>query len=172
MRPAIVDDGTAQTIAHISPGPRLRKRLAASKWIALATLLSLVTLYGTVHSYLQNQRDLGRWGCRMSWMSPNYVRLEGPTGPDVKGLDRKYALWLYREGGLQPDLQVRACSDVDADRADLIPRSSREACPSCSFLVILGRSSKSDLSRLPLRISFSSGMTRPALLSDSWMMKR
>jgi hypothetical protein len=47
----------------------------------------------------------------MSWMSPNYVRLEGPTGPNVKGLDRKYTVWLYKEGGLQPDLLVRAFSD-------------------------------------------------------------
>jgi hypothetical protein len=39
-------------------------------------------------------------------MSPNYVRLDGPNGHDVKGLDRKYALWLYREGGLQMDFKV------------------------------------------------------------------
>lgn len=42
----------------------------------------------------------------MSWMSPNYVRLSGPSGLGLKGLERKYALWLYREGGLQSDVRV------------------------------------------------------------------
>ncbi|GHJ84302.1 hypothetical protein NliqN6_0704 [Naganishia liquefaciens] len=89
------------------PASPLRKSLAASKWIILASLLSFVTVYWTTCSYLDIQADLGRWGCRMSWMSPNYVRLAGPSGSAVRGLERKYGLWLYREGGLQSDVQPR-----------------------------------------------------------------
>ena len=89
------------------PASPLRKSLAASKWIILASLLSFVTVYWTTCSYLDIQADLGRWGCRMSWMSPNYVRLAGPSGSAVRGLERKYGLWLYREGGLQSDVQVK-----------------------------------------------------------------
>jgi hypothetical protein len=173
MSPAIVVDGTAQTTIQDNPAPRLRNRLAASKWIVLATFLSLLTLYATVHSYLQNQDELGRWGCRMSWMSPNYVRLDGPQGAEVKGLERKYALWLYREGGLQPDLQVRACSDDRGSKYSTFFRYSLEVCPSCSFLAIQARSSKSDLSHRPLHISFINGMSSRAPPSDlSTMRKR
>lgn len=50
-------------------------------------------------------------------MSPNYVRLTGPSGPGLRGLERKYGLWLYREGGLQPDVQVSG-SGKSSDFAD------------------------------------------------------
>ena len=100
------DETSANAIGHASPKPPPRKRLAASKWIFLAGFFSFVTLYWITSSYLGIQADLGRWGCRMSWMSPNYVRLTGPFGSGLRGLERKYGLWLYREGGLQPDVQV------------------------------------------------------------------
>lgn len=113
------DEASAKAIRHANLPPPLCKRLAASKWILLASLLSLVTLLLTARSYLVIQSDLGAWGCRMSWMSPNYVRLAGPSGLGLKGLKRKYALWLYREGGLQPDVQVSlACVP---SRLQLIP---------------------------------------------------
>ncbi|KAJ9105254.1 hypothetical protein QFC21_001620 [Naganishia friedmannii] len=82
---------------------RSARRLSPA-WVILAGCVSVLCAYLTISSYLQNQVDLGAWGCRMSWMSPNYVRLDGPSGLELKGLNAKYALWLYREGGLQTDL--------------------------------------------------------------------
>lgn len=70
------------------------------------SFLALIFGYMALSSYKRNERELGSWGCRMSWMSPNYFRMDGPTGGDVGGLDKKYGLWLYREGGIQQHTKV------------------------------------------------------------------
>ncbi|KAJ9120760.1 hypothetical protein QFC22_002692 [Naganishia vaughanmartiniae] len=88
-----------------TPFRKPTNRFLTSAWVILAGCVSVICAYLTVSAYLENQVDLDTWGCRMSWMSPNYVRLDGPGGRDLKRLDRKYALWLYREGGLQSDLK-------------------------------------------------------------------
>lgn len=41
-------------------------------------------------------------------MSPNYVKMDGPRREGMGGLEDKYGLWLYREGGLQGHLEVRS----------------------------------------------------------------
>lgn len=75
----------------------------------LITFLSLSIAYLIFRSYTALQLDLGTWGCRMSWMSPNYIKMDGPRREGMGGLEDKYGLWLYREGGLQGHLEV--CDD-------------------------------------------------------------
>lgn len=75
----------------------------------LIAFLSLSIAYLIFRSYTALQLDLGTWGCRMSWMSPNYIKMDGPRREGMGGLEDKYGLWLYREGGLQGHLEV--CDD-------------------------------------------------------------
>lgn len=68
-------------------------------------LLSFLTTLAIYLSFSHNQIELGSWGCGMSWMHPNYILMDGPKG-DMSGLEKKYSLWLYREGGLQDEATV------------------------------------------------------------------
>lgn len=63
--------------------------------------ITLIFAYMTLTSWKRNERELGHWGCRMSWMNPRYIKMDGPTEGDVGHLGAKYGLYLYREGGRQ-----------------------------------------------------------------------
>lgn len=82
-----------------SPPASPPRKLYTSLW--LITFLSLGIAYQIFRSYTVLQSELGTWGCRMSWMSPNYIKMDGPRREGMGGLEDKYGLWLYREGGLQ-----------------------------------------------------------------------
>jgi hypothetical protein len=73
--------------------------------IGLLTFRSLLSLTSPTSPNSEIESGLARWGCAMSWMSPGYVRLDGPHAV-AGGLDSKYSLWLYREGGLQGHTEV------------------------------------------------------------------
>ena len=94
-----------------SPSTSTSSARKLSKYTPLwfITFLSLSIAYLIFRSYTALQLDLGTWGCRMSWMSPNYVKMDGPRREGMGGLEDKYGLWLYREGGLQGHLEV--CDD-------------------------------------------------------------
>ena len=88
-----------------SHSPTRPRKLHTSLWLIL--LLSLSIIYTIFRSHSTLQLDLGTWGCRMSWMSPNYIKMDGPRREGMGGLEDKYSLWLYREGGLQGRVEVR-----------------------------------------------------------------
>jgi hypothetical protein len=54
--------------------------------------------------------ELGRWTCRMSWMSPSYLQMTA-LNTSVTPLASKYKLFLYREVGWDADQTVSAISD-------------------------------------------------------------
>jgi hypothetical protein len=97
---------------HTQPSPvssissNLRSRRQSYPLSCLLLLSTLLISLITWHSYasLANpgtddvSSGLATWGCGMSWMSPGYVKLDGPS--DVNGLERKYSVWWYREGGI------------------------------------------------------------------------
>jgi hypothetical protein len=76
--------------------------------ITLTTLTLLLSLF-YARSYTTLHDQLGTWGCRMSWMSPNWVEMK-VDGPGLADLEGKYGVYLYREGGLQVDSKVRRLS--------------------------------------------------------------
>ncbi|KAL7417647.1 PGAP1-like protein-domain-containing protein [Mrakia frigida] len=54
------------------------------------------------HSLQLHSLQLGRWTCRMSWMSPSYIHMEGLNSTRTP-LASKYKLFLYREVGWDGD---------------------------------------------------------------------
>ena len=81
-----------------------RSTRKASIGPVILLILSLLLIFVYARSYTYLHKELGTWGCRMSWMAPNYVKMDGP---EVEGgLSRKYGVYLYREGGLQGDVRV------------------------------------------------------------------
>lgn len=72
-------------------------RLATSLVSIVGCLLSGL-LY---HSYVEDQRLLGAWGCEMSWMTPSYIPLAWSDAPSLK-----YRTYLYREQGWDLDVTV------------------------------------------------------------------
>ncbi len=95
--------------------------------LLLALLLSLSTWYSYTSLNSPGTKDtlssgLATWGCGMSWMSPGYLRMDGPT--NVGGLERKYSVWWYREGGIDS-------SEVRVDhlsQASYSPSSNNTRC--------------------------------------------
>jgi hypothetical protein len=90
------------------PNPTPARRSSRKPAIGPIVLLILTSLIFFLYarSYNSLNKELGTWGCRMSWMAPNYIKMDGPEG-DLGGLERKYGVYLYREGGLQGDAKVR-----------------------------------------------------------------
>ena len=97
----------SQNVITPNPSTTSSTRHSSRKAVLCPTLLLIVSLglfalYARSYTYLN--QDLGTWGCRMSWMAPNYVKMDGPEVES--GLGRKYGVFLYREGGLQGDIRV------------------------------------------------------------------
>lgn len=106
---AALSSASASATAKTSAGQRTIRPPGAFSAMAAITpfsgslLMAFITAifaYMTYTSFKRNQRELGHWGCRMSWMNPNYIKMDGPTGGDVGNLGTKYGLYLYREGGM------------------------------------------------------------------------
>lgn len=57
------------------------------------------------HSSQLHALELGRWTCRMSWMSPSYLHIT-TLNTTVTPLASKYKLFLYREIGWDGDQTV------------------------------------------------------------------
>jgi hypothetical protein len=92
--------------AHPDPNPTPAHRQTRKPYF-IPTILLVLTIficYLYARSYTAVNKELGTWGCRMSWMAPNYIRMDGPEVES--GLSRKYGVYLYREGGLQDDVRV------------------------------------------------------------------
>ncbi len=111
------EDAQTSERARSSRSPRSN----AWPWTTLLLLFAALIALAVGRSYYRLQHplitsttgvasernDLGRWGCGMSWMSPGYVRVPVRI-PDRPSLERKYNLFLYREGGLSPTVNVDA----------------------------------------------------------------
>lgn len=74
-----------------------------------------VSLIGTT---IGGARGNGAGSCRMAWMRPDYLKLSGLKSR----LEEKYEAYLYREQGLDNDLEVRmlTCYRFDSLPADAI----------------------------------------------------
>jgi hypothetical protein len=71
--------------------------------LALGPLVALVLVLVASSAHVAG--SLGRWTCRMSWMSPSYILLPGVEEPsDWAG---RWRLYLYREQGWDGDQTVR-----------------------------------------------------------------
>ncbi|CAK9786828.1 unnamed protein product [Cutaneotrichosporon oleaginosum] len=70
-----------------------QRRLTLLTSIALCALLTWVGYW----SYSTDQAMSGLWGCEMAYMYPSFSPLEG-----VDTAGSRYALFLYREGGMDP----------------------------------------------------------------------
>lgn len=82
--------------------PTLRRRTLPLVG-ALVPLIVLVVILLTSSAHVKG--SLGRWTCRMSWMSPSYIQLRGAEEPsDWAG---RWRLFLYREQGWDGDPTVR-----------------------------------------------------------------
>ena len=85
--------------------PALRRR-PPPLILALVPLVALVLVLLASSAHVTG--SLGRWTCRMSWMSPSYVLLRGVEEPsDWAG---RWRLFLYREQGWQGDEAVSPSS--------------------------------------------------------------
>jgi glycosylphosphatidylinositol deacylase len=96
---------SASSGAH-APAQRKPQLLQGLGLLNLVTAIAVCLAYLIWQSYTSLQLELGTWGCRMSWMSPNYIKMDGPRAEGMGGLENKYSLWLYREGGLQGHIKV------------------------------------------------------------------
>lgn len=73
--------------------------------VAILGLLSAALLVVLPVSYIDSVRNVSPQGCRMSWMSPSYIRQDA-FNASWTPLARRYSLWLYREVGWEPNEQV------------------------------------------------------------------
>ena len=70
------------------------------------TVVALVLIAFTLTSFARRPDASGViGGCRMAYMSPSYVRLDG-FGLEFSRLAGKYSTYLYREGGWDTSNQV------------------------------------------------------------------
>lgn len=83
--------------------PRLRSDWACSLGTLAVTLVSALMLWAIVKSYQERQCDAN--GCRMSRMSPVYLKTEGFDSEHTR-FASKYSLYLYRENGVDEDYPV------------------------------------------------------------------
>lgn len=85
---------------------RRRNTWACSPCTIFITLLGLGALGLMVQSFLTRQMDTK--GCVMSYMRPSYLKLDDFDTEHTR-FANKYALYLYREGGIDEDSRVRTC---------------------------------------------------------------
>ncbi|EME47675.1 hypothetical protein DOTSEDRAFT_69584 [Dothistroma septosporum NZE10] len=105
---------TPTPIPHDAPAPMaddIRQHAARlrSPWrcsfLTLATSISaLMLLFTIVHSFLNRQQDPK--GCAMSYMMPRFNRFADFDTEHTR-FASKYALHLYREGGVDEDVRVK-----------------------------------------------------------------
>jgi hypothetical protein len=86
------------------PRPRLRSNWACSAGTFSVTLLAAFVLWSIIQSY--NKRQCDAKGCRMSRMSPYYLKAKDFDTEHTR-FASKYNLYLYRESGVDVDYPVR-----------------------------------------------------------------
>lgn len=82
---------------------RRRNPWACSPYTIAVTLLGLGTFALMIQSFLTRQMD--RKGCVMSYMRPAYLKFDDFDTEHTR-FANKYALYLYREGGIDDDSRV------------------------------------------------------------------
>ena len=83
-------------------------RASMSRLLVALTLCSLTAVAVLYYAALDTYHSLSPQGCRMSWMWPSYV-LQNKFDITWTPHAHRYSLWLYREGNLENNQQVRAC---------------------------------------------------------------
>ncbi|KAL1608484.1 GPI inositol deacylase [Paraconiothyrium brasiliense] len=99
----ITEDSIVERHAGKERGRRMNPWACSRRTIAV-TLLGLGALVLMAQSFLARQMDSK--GCVMSYMRPAYLRLDDFDTEHTR-FANKYALYLYREGGIDEDSRVK-----------------------------------------------------------------
>ncbi len=89
--------------------PRLQSPWFCSFSSLVVTLLSSITFFACIYSFLSRQTDPA--GCRMSYMRPAFAKLTEFDTEHTR-FASKYSIYLYREGGLDEDTRVRLAGSI------------------------------------------------------------
>ena len=117
--------------------------------LGLWSLLAVFLLYQANSDIVQR---ISPQGCRMSWMSPSYLR-QAEFDHTWSPLASRYSLWLYREVGWDPDQvclfsgSFSVCVVINCICSN--QASDGIACLSFSFRGMLDRPTKFVQSLLP-----------------------
>jgi glycosylphosphatidylinositol deacylase len=82
---------------------------ACSPYTIVASLLGFGAMALMAQSFLTRQMDSK--GCVMSYMRPTYLKYDDFDTEHTR-FANKYALYLYREGGIDDDSRVRQYSEL------------------------------------------------------------